>query len=313
MITGSKEGLGKAYVRGMLHAIADGADEVFEMDSDFSHDPKDVPRLLAMLEKGYDFVIGSRYVKGGSIPKEWGVLRKLNSLGGNLVARYLAGIARIRDCTAGFRCIKTDLLQRIDLSTIKTQGYGFQVSLLHAAYIRNAKIGEIPVHFVDRTAGESKLGLGDIIEFVLNAAAIRMTSMATFIKFCIVGASGVAVNLGVFALLMSLGLNKYLASPLAIEVSILWNFMLNHKWTFRLRKTKHKTHVKGLRFNLVSLLALCISYGTFWGVTQAYPHLSSYLAQLAGIVPATLVNYFCNAYWTFTDKKPERQQILAEP
>ena len=114
LLMGQKAGLGAAYIRGMIHAMDQlHADVVFEMDADFSHKPEDVPRLMAAIDQGADFVIGSRYVKGGSIPKEWGLMRRLNSLGGNIVGRYIAGLYKIRDCTAGFRAIKTSLLRKV--------------------------------------------------------------------------------------------------------------------------------------------------------------------------------------------------------
>ncbi len=302
LITGQKQGLGKAYIRGMEEALRLGADAVFEMDSDFSHDPWDVPRLLSALEEGADFVIGSRYVPGGSIPEEWSTYRKLNSKFGNIVARYVAGIYPVRDCTAGFRCIRAKVLQDVDLSTIRTQGYGFQVSLLHAAYITGARIKEIPVKFTDRVEGESKLGFKDIVEFILNAWAIRLRGMETFAKFCVVGLSGVAVNLGIFSALHALGLSKYVASPLAIEASIIWNFSLNHKWTFAQRQNQRRTAIKGLQFNLVSLVALAISFGTFVLLSHLFPEGSPHLFQVLGIIPATGVNYFLNSYWTFVDR-----------
>lgn len=114
LLMGQKKGLGAAYVRGMIYAMDKlQADAVFEMDADFSHKPADVPRLMDALDQGADFVIGSRYVKGGSIPQEWGLLRRMNSLGGNIVARYVAGIYKVRDCTAGFRAIRTTLLKKL--------------------------------------------------------------------------------------------------------------------------------------------------------------------------------------------------------
>ncbi|WP_141734622.1 GtrA family protein [Oligoflexus tunisiensis] len=302
LITGQKQGLGKAYIRGMEEALRLGADAVFEMDSDFSHDPWDVPRLLKALEDGADFVIGSRYVPGGSIPAEWSTYRKLNSKFGNIVARYVAGIYPVRDCTAGFRCIRARVLQDVDLATIRTQGYGFQVSLLHAAYISGARIREIPVKFTDRVEGESKLGFQDIIEFIVNAWSIRLRGLETFARFCVVGFSGVIVNLGLFSLLHAAGLSKYIASPLAIEASILWNFTLNHKWTFAQRQNQRRTAIKGLQFNLVSLVSLGISFGTFVLLSHLFPEGSPHLFQVCGIIPATAVNYFLNSYWTFVDR-----------
>lgn len=300
LLEGRKAGLGAAYVRGMTHAIEDmSADVVLEMDADLSHKPEDVRRLLAEIDAGADFVIGSRYVEGGSIPQDWGLLRRLNSAGGNFIARYLAGIYRVRDCTAGFRAIRTSVLRHIDLGRLRVQGYAFQVALLHAAVTDGARIVEVPVDFIDRTVGESKLGLSDIVEFVENAWWIRLQSSRTFIKFVIVGATGVAVNLGLFTAFLAIGMNKYLASPIAIEASILSNFLLNNYWTFRWRKTKDRVRIKGLKFNAVSLVALAVSYATFVALSTAFPAVAPQLPQLAGIIPATLVNYFLNSYWTF--------------
>jgi len=300
LLTGQKAGLGAAYIRGMNHALhVLQADLVFEMDADFSHKPEDIPRLLSEIEAGADFVIGSRYVPGGSVPKTWDLVRRLNSMGGNLAARYIAGIPQIRDCTAGFRAIRASLLRRIDFSELRVQGYAFQVALLHAALEEGGKIREIPVDFVDRKQGESKLQFSDIIEFAINVWGIRLQSSKTFIKFAIVGASGVLVNLGFFTLFLMMEINKYIASPIAIELSIIWNFLLNNYWTFRWRKTGSRTRIRGLKFNLVSVIALGVSYGTFVALSIAFPDTKPQIHQLIGIVPATLVNYFLNSYWTF--------------
>jgi dolichol-phosphate mannosyltransferase len=307
LIQGQKAGLGAAYIRGMSYALNTlNAQVVIEMDADFQHKPVDVPRLLSAIDKGADFVIGSRYVEGGSIPKEWGIIRRMNSRYGNIVARYLAGLAQVRDCTAGFRAIRATLLKKIDLSKLKVQGYAFQVALLFEAMIHNAKIVEIPVDFVERVEGESKLGISDIIEFIANAWWLRLRASATFIKFLIVGASGVFVNIGLFSLLLYLGINKYISSPIAIEASILTNFALNNNWTFRWRETLDSIHIKGLKFNLVSLLALSISYGTFILLSLYLPESPPQLNQLIGIIPATFINYFCNSYWTFKSVQVSR-------
>jgi len=305
LLCGQKRGLGAAYIRGMRHVLATmKADVVVQMDADHSHKPADLPRLLSALEAGAELAIGSRYVPGGSIPVNWALHRKLNSLFGNLATRYVTGLYRIRDCTAGFRAIRVPLLRTIDLDALRVQGYAFQVALLHAAVVRGARVTEIPVEFIDRSLGNSKLGLRDIIEFVLNLWSIRLNSSRVFIKFAIVGASGVAVNLLTMTLLLTLGVNKYLASPLAIEASILSNFLLNNYWTFRWRKKTSSLPVRGLRFNAVSLLALTVSYTIFVGLSIARPEGSPQLHQLAGVLPAMLINYFLNAYWTFTVPAP---------
>ena len=300
LIEGERAGLGVAYIRGMQYACERlGADVVLEMDADFSHKPEDVPRLMSEIDAGADFVVGSRYVKGGSLPKNWGLLRRFNSLGGNIAARYIAGINRVRDCTAGFRAIRTSILRRIDLNSLRVQGYAFQVALLHAALVENARIKEVPVDFVNRRYGQSKLGFRDIVEFATNVWWIRLQSSKTFIKFGIVGLSGVLVNLGFFTLLLAMGISKYIASPIAIELSIVSNFLLNNYWTFRHRVTKDRTRIRGLKFNLVSILALCLSYGTFVMLSLTFPDTAAQIHQLIGIIPAMLINYLLNSYWTF--------------
>ena len=309
LLAGRKAGLGAAYVRGMHYALdVLGADAVFEMDADFSHLPQDLPRLMTNIDHGADFVIGSRYVQGGTIPREWGAHRRAASLCGNIVARYIAGTYRVRDCTAGFRAIRGDLLRAIDLDDLRVQGYAFQVALLHAAVMQGAKVVEVPVDFIDRKVGESKLGFRDVLEFVASAAWLRFQSSRTFLKFAAVGAIGVVVNLGVFTWLLSTGMNKFLASPLAIEASIVSNFFLNNFWTFRQRKTRARKRIKGLKFNAVSLVALGISYGTFVLLSHLFPDVAPQLHQLIGIVPATAINYFLNSYWTFREDREQRSR-----
>lgn len=304
LLTGTKQGLGCAYIRGMTWAIDElQADVVMEMDGDGSHKPADIPRLIAALEDGADVVIGSRYVPGGRIPRDWNSLRKLNSRLGNMVARHLAGMPQIRDCTAGFRAIRTSLLQRMDVRSIGVQGYVFQVVLLHRALAYGAEVRELPVEFVERTHGTSKLGVGDIVEFVTNVWWIRFWRCKTLVKFGIVGASGIVVNLALFTLLLYIGCSKYLASPVAVEGAILWNFTFNNYWTFKRRQNADTIPLKGLKFNAISFLSLAIAYAVFLLVSIAFPAWPLQIPQLLGMLPAALVNYFLNAYWTFREDK----------
>ncbi len=314
LLTGNKQGLGAAYIRGMKHAVFEmRADAVMEMDADFSHKPSDVPRLLEALDQGADFVIGSRYIPGGSIPSDWGLLRRLISRWGNIFARYVAGIYRVRDCTAGFRAIRTSLLRKIDLDGLGVQGYAFQIALLNQAVLNRAAVREVPVEFIDRTRGVTKLNLSDIIEFIMNAWWIRLENSKTFLKFAIVGASGLLVNLGSFTIFLNAGLNKYIASPVAIEISIITNFLLNNSWTFAHRDTAEAFHLKGLKFNIVSLAALGVSYGTFVLLSVLFPSVSPQVHQAIGVVPATLINYLLNSYWTFKEDVPSAQDHRAAP
>lgn len=186
-----KQGLGAAYVRGFKYAINNlRADIVFEMDADFSHNPDDIPRLLQEVLGTSDFAIGSRYIKGGSIPQDWPEIRKLNSKIGNLFARYVAGLQGINDCTSGFRAIRTPLLKKIDLDRLGAKGYAFQMNLLHSAIAENGVVTEIPIQFTDRTYGISKLSLQDIREFILNAFLIRfpfLKALPDFLRLFFLG------------------------------------------------------------------------------------------------------------------------------
>jgi dolichol-phosphate mannosyltransferase len=303
LIIGKKQGLGAAYIRGMEYAINTlNADGIMEMDADFSHKPEDVPRLISALAEGVDFVIGSRYIKGGTIPDDWGFIRKMNSKFGNIFARYIAGLSKIHDCTAGFRVIRTSIIRKIDFKNLRVKGYAFQIALLYQALASHAVVKEIPVKFIDRIRGETKLGFSDILEFIVSVWRIRFESDKTFIKFAIVGASGVLVNLVIFTILLELGLNKLIASPIAIEFSIIFNFLLNNFWTFGNRNTKDKFHLRGLKFNIVSFIALGLSYTTFVMLILLFPNIIPQIPQMIAIIPAVFVNYFLNIYWTFKEK-----------
>jgi dolichol-phosphate mannosyltransferase len=293
-------GLGAAYIRGMTYALSTlNADVVFEMDADFSHKPEDVPRLLQTLQAGADLVIGSRYVPGGSIPADWGAMRRANSRVGNLVAQLVVGLYPVRDCTAGFRAIRAAILKQVPLDRFRLKGYAFQVALLHELKIRGARIVEFPVDFVDRSVGQSKLGLSDIFEFVVNCWWIRFRSSVTLMKFLLVGASGVAVNLGVFSLLLHVGTNKFIASPLAVELSIVSNFLLNNWWTFRWRNFQVSFLRRGLTSNVVALLSLLISFASFLLSSYLFPSKPPVFDQFISIIPATLVNYYGQSRFTF--------------
>jgi dolichol-phosphate mannosyltransferase len=187
----------------------------------------------------------------------------------------------------------------MDFGSFRVQGYAFQVALLHGAVLAGARVVELPVEFVERTVGESKLGVKDILEFLRTATWIRFQSSEAFLKFCIVGLSGVLVNLGIFTALLGLGVNQYVASPIAIESSIFTNFLGNNYWTFRRRSLGSGIHVRGLRFNVVSIASLTISYGTFVILSRAFPAVVPQVHQFISVIPAALVNYFMNSYWTF--------------
>lgn len=176
LLTGEKKGYGVAVIRGIDYSIKKlGAEVIVTMDSDFSHQPKDITRLISEIEKGSDFVIGSRYVKSGKI-KNWSPWRYFLSGLGNFVARKFLGLNKVFDCTAGFRAFKTDLIKKINLDSINANGYGFLVWFLYSCHKNLAIIREIPVEFVDRKMGKTKLGVWDIIEGIIILFKLRINT-----------------------------------------------------------------------------------------------------------------------------------------
>jgi len=158
----AKLGLGSAYRAGFAWGLERGYDVLVEMDSDLSHDPGALPSLIAPLEQGYEVCIGSRYVPGGSIPN-WSLPRRLLSKGGNLYANLLLGL-HVRDSTAGFRAYSATVLQRIDMSSVRAGGYGFQIEMTYRAIEAGARVREVPICFVDRELGTSKMSTFTVVE-----------------------------------------------------------------------------------------------------------------------------------------------------
>jgi dolichol-phosphate mannosyltransferase len=158
----SKSGLGSAYRAGFAWGLERGYDACIEIDADFSHDPAALPTLVAPLSEGFDVVIGSRYVEGGSIPN-WAWHRHLLSRGGNLYASGVLGLG-VSDSTAGYRCYSAGILRRLELDRIRAEGYGFQIEMTYRARQHGAVITEVPIKFVDREAGESKMSSFIVVE-----------------------------------------------------------------------------------------------------------------------------------------------------
>jgi dolichol-phosphate mannosyltransferase len=166
----SKEGIGPAYLAGFRHALAGGADLLMEMDSDFSHDPVDIPRLVAAADRA-DLVLGSRYVRGGGVT-DWGLLRRLISRGGSLYARLLLGIP-VNDLTGGFKCFRRSVLETLDLSGVGTDGYGFQIEVTYRAIKAGFRVEEVPIVFRDRRAGTSKMSAKIAVEAFWKVPLLR--------------------------------------------------------------------------------------------------------------------------------------------
>jgi dolichol-phosphate mannosyltransferase len=166
-----RAGLGPAYLAGFRHALANGADRLIEMDADFSHDPADLPRLLAAVDAGADLAVGSRYVPGGAVV-DWGLVRRVISRGGCTYARVVLGLG-IRDLTGGFKCFRREVLEAIDLDTVRSHGYAFQVELTYRALGHGFSVTEVPIVFRDRVLGRSKMSALIAVEAIWMLPQLR--------------------------------------------------------------------------------------------------------------------------------------------
>ncbi len=170
-----KSGLGTAYVAGFNFAIENKYDYAFEMDADFSHDPKYLPNFLSKMDEGYDLVIGSRYVQGVSVIN-WPMRRLILSYCANIYTRMVTGL-KVYDTTAGYMCYKVESLKQIDLNHVRSNGYSFQIEMKFKFFKKNFRIIEIPIIFIDRRAGESKMSSGVVREAWIMVWKLRFRSM----------------------------------------------------------------------------------------------------------------------------------------
>jgi dolichol-phosphate mannosyltransferase len=170
-----KEGLGKAYIAGFREALTMGAERIFEMDADLSHDASYLPHFLRLIDQGADLVLGSRYVKGGGV-ENWGLSRKIISRGGCLYAQTILGLP-LHDLTGGFKCFRRSVLETVDLDTVDTKGYGFQIEMTYRVYKLGFKVVELPIIFVDRKVGESKMSNDIVVEAMKNVWKLRLSGV----------------------------------------------------------------------------------------------------------------------------------------
>ena len=303
LVTGQKKGLGDAYKRGFNYALNDlQADLIFQMDSDGQHDTSLIPHFVSSIEEGRDVVIGSRFVEGATTP-DFSFSRLIMSKVGNLLVRYVGGITQVKDCTSGYRAIRASYLKELDFSYLSTRGYSFQSSLICDLAWRGANISEIPIEFSSRQGGDSKLALRDQIEFLLNIPRLGFRNLEDFMKYSLVGVSGVFVNLGLYLFLTRYyEISEVVAPLIAIESALISNFILNNFWTFGKRITQSRIRVKFVKFHLVSGFSALINYSAFLTLFLVFG-LYDILANLIGIGLAAIVNYLINSNWTWKGNK----------
>lgn len=233
LLEGDKKGLGAAYVRGMHYAMDKmDAEAVMEFDSDFQHDPKDIPRLIAAMDEGADYVIGSRYIAGGSIPKEWGLNRKILSVFGNLFTQIVWLNFKIHDMTSGFKLTRTSFLKKVDLNHLLSYQFAYKMHILHDLVKAGAVVKEVPIAFLEREKGSSKISQKDQFDSLYVVLRLAVDDRKRFIKFLFVGGTGFILQYMITYFSILLGAEQFVAAMIGGEIAILSNFLLNNVWTF---------------------------------------------------------------------------------
>ncbi len=264
LLNKEKKGLGVAYAKGFKYAMEKmGADYVMEFDGDFQHRPDEIKRLVDKIDEGYEYIIGSRYVKGGSIPQEWSFKRKFLSVVGNWVARIGLLMPAVHDLTTGFKLTKVKgVLDKIDLDHLYSNTFAYKIQIAGQAIQGGAKWVEVPITFMARRTGESKIIKNEMFESlrVIFLVQIHNPKILKLLKFGTVGFAGFIVNFIFLRLFRNFGFPEILAWLFSTELAIVNNFVFNNIWTFRESKISglNKTVVKFLQFNLTSAGALII-------------------------------------------------------
>jgi dolichol-phosphate mannosyltransferase len=250
-----KAGLGAAYVYGFRYAMKElNPDVIVEMDADFQHDPKDVSRLVKEINDGSDYVIGSRFTKGGSIPKEWKIHRKLLSYWGNMFSKIVLGIYNVKDFTSGFKASRVKgFVDKMDLNSVLSDGFAYKIDLLFKMHRLGAKIKEIPIKFGLRDRGDSKMERNNLSDSLRVVLTLRFNENKNFFKFCIVGFAGLTVDAGLFNILRVTALPSNISAIVSGFIAMVTTFLLNNYWSFKERK------LEGGANKLVSLVVYVIS------------------------------------------------------
>lgn len=269
---GERKGLGAAYLRTMDYAINKlGADIVIQIDADFQFNPHDVIKFIKKLDEGYDMVIQTRYSGGGSIPENWPFQRKLFSIVANIFIRTVFMRFNIHDWTGGFRAIQKEVFLKVKPEMKGYNGYIFQIAFLYNVVKRGFRIGEVPLHFSDRTLGSSKIAplsyILDVIKYVITARA-KEVLLGKFGKFLVVGGLGFAINAIILKTLVDFA--YWAPSPanlVGAVFAIFSNFNFNNAWTFKEEKVDNLwLYLKKLIqfYGTSAFGVLFIQTGTIW-------------------------------------------------
>ncbi|KTC78898.1 glycosyltransferase family 2 protein [Legionella cherrii] len=302
----TKSGLGSAYLQAMNYALTSlDADIIFEFDADLSHQPKYILPMLDMLQT-CDCVLGSRYVKGGSIPKDWELHRKLFSILGNYVARAVL-TPKYKDFTSGFRATRRQQLLKILPRSFLTNHYAYKIQLLWLLHKNKAKIREYPIDFIDRNEGYSKLPKNSIVDSLRVVFTLRYHEIKRYLKMCLVGSLGIAVQFVTYNILREyFQFSPFQASQIAVCAAIINNFILNNKITFG-NKNKTAWSLKLKRLLLFTLYSVfIINLQSFWlrfGILCfGEGPLRENIIMGAGIGLMSLLNYYAYSRHIWAEK-----------
>lgn len=295
MIVGIKAGLGKALLRGMEYASNKWNPDYFiQIDADFSHSPEVIPLMIEKAEKGFDFIVGARYIPGGSIPANWGIHRKILSVYGNYFTRLVLGHWKVHDWTTGYRMIKREIFEKVKYELTDFSGYTYQASFLHKAVHQKAKIGEVPINFIDRKYGKSKMTgeyFKNMLKYIVSSRIYEFVS-PSFLKVCVVGIIGFIINTIGLEVFVKFGLHPSLAAAIGAEVSIFSNFILNNLWSFKEIKLKRQdVPAKFIQFNIFSMGSVIIQSGTIFIGTHFFGLPTYRIFYIIGVAIGLLWNY----------------------
>lgn len=297
-----KSGLGSAYAQAMRYALSQlTADIVVEFDADLSHQPQ---YLLPMIERmnTHDVVVGSRYVPGGSIPKNWGWHRKLLSVLGNYVARFML-TPKYKDFTSGFRATHYAALNKALPKEFISKNYAYKLELLWRLHRTKAKIVEYPIEFIDREQGESKLPANSIVDSLKVLCLLRYQELSAYLNMCAVGLIGLTLQCLIYNLLR-LKLEPIYSAQIAVSIAIVNNFILNNKITFKKRNLNRQ--FKSI-FMFIGYSLGMIVFQSYWTDIGIYylgtGSLKENFIVISGIVFGSILNYLFYSKVIWREKK----------
>jgi dolichol-phosphate mannosyltransferase len=305
-----KQGLAAAYLAGFAWGISRHYDIFLEMDADFSHNPAYIPLMLEKVQN-HDVVIGSRNVADGGV-EGWPFLRTVVSKGGSMYSRIVLGCP-IRDLTGGFNMWRKPALEKINLDAIISKGYSFQIEMKYRAYRAGCAIVEIPIVFVDRKEGKSKMSKRIFFEALINVWQIKgiakkTSLLSVFIKFALTGGLGTVTNLLLFFIFADLlNIPEIPVSIGCFLIAVTQNYLINHRWSFGYYTANKRPSVKKwLEFTAGSLAGLAVNVFVMRAVLVHFLLPYKFIAQGLGIAAGMIINF---AIANFIIFKKERTRI----